>query len=388
MKLTPTQRVLAYATGAYGLGINAVTAFLVPLRADELGAGLGLIGVLVSAKAIVEAAGSVPVGTFMDRIGPRRSIMLGSAGTALVGIGFLLTGSLVALAIAQLLLGAFRPLAWVGGQSYTASIRDGEDRKTDTGRFSFAANLGQIAGPLLGGIVVGVFGTQAAFSVIVGYGIVFLLLAAVLPELDRPNVGVAAGAGFGAAGRLMALPKVQTVMLLTFCRLWIPAVWSSFYPLLLVNEGVAPAVAGVVVSGMAVAATVTSLLTGRIAQLGSAVAVTGVALAVSLLGVAISPLVTAGAWPLLAASLVGFGQGISLPMLITLMSDAAPAGQRSLALSLRAGVNQASATVAPVAIGPLLGAAGATVGFPVAAALGAGFLVAAVMVARREAQRA
>jgi MFS family permease len=70
-------------------------------------------------------------------------------------------------------------------------------------------------------------------------------------------------------------------------------------------------------------------------------------------------------------------------MLITLMSEAAPKDQRSLALSLRAGVNQASSTVAPVVIGPLMAVAGATFGFPVAALVGIGFLAAAVFVSGR-----
>jgi hypothetical protein len=69
-------------------------------------------------------------------------------------------------------------------------------------------------------------------------------------------------------------------------------------------------------------------------------------------------------------------------MLIALMSDAAPPDQRSLALSLRAGVNQASSTIAPVLIGPLMAVAGAALGFPVAAVIGAGFLAAAVVVGR------
>jgi MFS family permease len=72
-------------------------------------------------------------------------------------------------------------------------------------------------------------------------------------------------------------------------------------------------------------------------------------------------------------------------MLITLMSEAAPKDQRSLALSLRAGVNQASSTVAPVVIGPLMAVAGATIGFPVAAVVGVGFLLAALAVSGRAA---
>jgi MFS family permease len=186
----------------------------------------------------------------------------------------------------------------------------------------------------------------------------------------------------------MKLPAVQAVMYLTFSRLWIPAVWSSFYPLYLVTSGTSATVAGIVVSAMAVAAAITSPFTGRIASHGTPVRVTAFSLLVSCVGVAISPLASAGLWPLLAAALVGFGQGVSLPMLITLMAEAAPKDQRSLALSLRAGVNQASSTIAPVVIGPLMAVAGAVLGFPVAAAIGIGFLATAVVVGRDRSETA
>lgn len=388
MELTRRQRVLAYSTGAYGLSINAITYLLVPLRADELGAGLTLIGLLVGTKALVETVTSVPLGAFMDRTGPRRSLLLGTAGTALVALGYVFTSSILVLFLMQVILGLARPLGWVGGQSYAAGMRGGESRKYDTGRFSFSANLGQIVAPLLAGIVADVYGTRAGFLVIVAYGVVFFVISALLPDVGRQADGDTSGAGFGAAWGLMKLPRVQAVMYLTFSRLWIPAVWSSFYPLYLVTSGASATLAGIVVSAMAVAATVTSWFTARIAALGTPVMVTALSLTVSCVGVAVSPLAGDGLWPLLAAALVGFGQGISLPMLISLMSEAAPADKRSLALSLRAGVNQASSTVAPVAIGPLMAVAGAAVGFPVAAVIGVGFLVVAVAVSRRAEARA
>ena len=385
MDMTRSQRLLAYSTGAYGLSINAITFFLVPLRAAELGAGVGLIGLLVGVKALVETVTSVPLGAFMDRTGPRKALLLGTAGTAVVALGYVFTSSIAVLFLMQIVLGLARPLGWVGGQSYAAGMRGGGDSKYDTGRFSFSANLGQIVAPLVAGIVADIYGARWAFLVIAAWGVVFFAVSWLLPDLGRSAGGGDAGAGFGAAWGLMKLRRVQAVMFLTFSRLWIPAVWSAFYPLYLVTSGTSETVAGIVVSAMAVAAAITSPFTGRIASHGRPIVVTALSLLVSCVGVAISPLVDEGLWPLVAAALVGFGQGISLPMLITLMSEAAPKDQRSLALSLRAGVNQASSTVAPVVIGPLIAVAGATLGFPIAALIGVGFLAAAVAVGRRTA---
>src|SRR3954464_3543253 len=189
MELTRRQRLLAYSTGAYGLSINAITFFLVPLRAAELGAGIGLIGLLVGTKALVETVTSVPLGAFMDRTGPRRSLLLGTAGTAVVALGYVATSSIAVLFLMQVILGLARPLGWVGGQSYAAGMRGGADSKYDTGRFSFAANLGQIVAPLLAGVVADLYGARVGFLVIVAWGVVFFVVSLLLPDVGRAPAG-------------------------------------------------------------------------------------------------------------------------------------------------------------------------------------------------------
>lgn len=372
------ERIVAYATGGFGLSINAVLYLLVPLRAAELGAGVGLIGLLVGVKALAEAALSVPIGAFMDRRGPRLALLLGTSGTAVVALAMAVAPSVLLLLVLQVAMGVVRPLGWVGGQSYVAGMRGGTARAHDTGRFGFVANAGQIVAPLLAGAVAGLAGTAAAFVVVVVWGAVFFVLSWTLPDAGRSTARAAAGSGFGAAGVLLRIRGVQVVMLLTFTRLWIPAVWSAFFPLYLVSEGSSPALAGSVLSVMGLSASVTSLLTGRIASLGGPVGVTAFSLAVSLLGVGLSAAWASVPLAYVVAALVGFGQGLSLPMLISLTSQAVPAEVRSLALGLRSGVNQAAATLAPVVIGPLIAVTGAAVGFPVAATAGALFIGAAL----------
>jgi MFS transporter, DHA1 family, inner membrane transport protein len=300
-----------------------------------------------------------------------------------VGLALMVTPSVAVLFVLQAALGVFRPLGWLGGQSYVSGMRDTSMRSHDTGRFGFAANLGQIVAPLAAGAVAGIFGTRTAFAVIVAFGVVFCAVGWLLPDAGRQAAASgSSGSGFGAAAGLLRLTGIQVVMLLTFCRLWIPAVWSSFFPLYLVREGSTPAVAGSVISVMAASATVTALFTGRIAKLGGPAVVTAAGLGLSCVGVGLSPVLGGLPWAYLAAVLVGFGQGLSLPMLITLTSQAAPPEVRSLALGLRSGVNQAAATLAPATVGPLIAATGIFVGFPVAAAVGGAFLAAAVLLGR------
>lgn len=381
MTFTRRQRLLAYAMGGVGPGSNTLIFFLVPIRASELGVNLGLIGVLLGLKALTETALAVPLGSFIDRVGAKRAYLIGTIGMVAAGAGFMVASSVLALFLLQVVLGATRPLAWVGGQSYVSGMRSGADRSYDTGRFSFAANLGQILTPLLAGLAVQVWGARLAFLVLAVYGLAFFLVAVTLPDSGREGADAGAGgAGFRRAAALLRLSDIQVVMLLTFTRLWVPSVWTAFLPLYLVSVGTSAGIAGTAVSSMAVAATVTSLLTGRIAKLGRPSVLTAVALGISCVGVALTPLATGVPAVFAPAAMVGFGQGLSLPLLLVLVSAAAPKGQRSLALGLRSGVNQAAATAAPVLIAPIITLGGLGVGFAVAGGVGAAFLAAAMAI--------
>jgi DHA1 family inner membrane transport protein len=381
--ISDRRRLLAYASGGFGLGVSSLNYFLVPLAAADLGASVTVIGLLLGAEALTEMVVSVPLGGLIDRTGARRAYLAGTALLAVVGVGFMLAPSLALLFALQVAYGVARPLGWVGGQSYIGGMRSAAERSHDSGRFSFVANLGQIVAPALAGGAVQLFGVQLAFGVVVLFGVVFFAVGLGLPDDGRaPHPQGESRASFRPAVRLLALRGMQVVMLLTFTRLWLISVWTAFLPLYLVGLGTAPSVVGSAVSSMAVVATLTSLLTGRIARLGRATVVAAGGLGVTAAGVALSPVLTDVPVVYLPAALVGIGMGLSLPMLLVLVSAAAPPGQRSLALGLRASVNQGAATAAPVLVAPVIGAAGVAAGFPLAAVLGTVVLAAAVRLDR------
>ena len=70
-------------------------------------------------------------------------------------------------------------------------------------------------------------------------------------------------------------------------------------------------------------------------------------------------------------------------MLLVLVSGAVPAEKRGLALGLRSSVNQTAAAIAPPLVAGVIGATAATVGFPLAAAVGLALIGSAVFTTRR-----
>lgn len=386
---TPTarRRGVAYALGGFGMAVNAMVQFLLPLRAVELGIGIAAVGLLLGVKGVVETFASVPIGSLIDRIGARRAIVLGAGATAALGLVYAAATSLLVLALAQVALGLVRPLGWVGSQAYVSGMRRGKDKAADTGRFSFFANGGQIVAPLLVGVAAQYQGLAAGFVVLAGYCAIFSLLAVFLPRDERAAGSSAESArgGFGDAVMMLRDRPMRAAMLLTFTRLWIPSCWTAFFPLILVTNGMPESAAASTVSVMSLTAMVLGLFVGRLARWGRDFVVTAVALAAGCGGLVVAPFVASLPAAYLSSLMVGIGQGVSLPMLIVLVRTAAPPGQEATALGLRSSVNQTAAAVAPAVIAFLLGATAATIGFPVAGAVGLLSLGAASLTDRRAA---
>lgn len=380
----PAERRLwsAYLSGGFGLSVSAMLGLLVPLRADELGIAVAGIGVIVAARSLSETVLAVPLSAVTTRLGTRGAFVLSAAGCALVSAAFVLADGFWALFALNVAIGAGRSVGWVSSQAYISSQGRPEHRARDTGRFSFASNAGQMVTPLLVGGAAALLGYRAAFLVIAAYCAVFVVVGLLLP---RPRTGGSSDrVRLRAAAGLFRLPGIQMAMLLTFVQLWVPTIWTPLFPLLLVSAGASAPEAGAVISSAAAVATAVNLLTGRLSRLASPDVLCTVALALALVGLVISPFLATVPAAFVPAALVGIGNGLSLPLLIVLVSEAAPKGQKALALATRNAVNALSATLGPLGTGLLVAGAGATAAFPVMGGVAA-LLLGGVVVLRRRA---
>lgn len=393
--MTSRQRFFAYMMGGYGLSLNALTAFLVPLRAVDLGVPLALIGLLVGVRSVAETLLSVPLGRWMDRVGPRTAFVTGAATTGVIGVGFFLAESVAVLFLLQLVIGASRPLGWIGGQSYISGMSPTKDRVRDAGRLAFVANLFQIVAPLAAGLVVAGKSAQIGFLLIVLHGLLFLLVGLQVPHLHRSESAVQGSRISDQKARqlnrvksqdLVKIPDIRAALFLTFARLWLTSAWVSFFPLFLVTNGLSPAVAGSAVSAMSATSTLLALAAGPLSQKMRPQILTAVALGAGALGVAIGPLLPSFPLIYLGAVLMGVGQGLSLPLLIVIVSGAVSDNHRGQALSLRNSINQGASTLAPTLIAPLMALFGAILAFPVIGGIAAFSLALAVRSTRRSDQ--
>ena len=378
----PRRLWLAYSSGAFGLAMIAQSGFLVPLRARELGASFDVIGLVVGAGAVAAVFASVPSGALIDRLGPKRTFVVGAGACVVLSLLFPLVTNYWWFLALQPLLGLARNLGWVASQSYITSIGSEQERPTLTGRFSFFSNVGQMAGPLLVGAAAEVVGFRWAFVVPAAYALCFVVVGLLLVETRSPRQEqdrVPQGAGVRSAWQLLALRGIQVALLLTFGRLWITVVYTTFLPVYLVDKGFDPVVVGAVVATSGLVAAVLAPTAGFWTRYVSQATAAACALAGGAVALLLIPHVAVMPWVFVVPVLVGVGIGVSLPLLLSIVTTAAPEGRRGVALGLRSMATQTAMTAAPLVVGPLITILGMALGFTAAAAVAASLLAGARM---------
>lgn len=414
--LTWWQLRRAWLAGGYGLGLNIMINFLAPLRASELGASLFWIGIIVGVPAVGPAVFGFAIGALSDRLGARRTFQLATAGTVATTGAMALAGSWQVLLVLQVLHGPLRAAGWVSSQSYITTLDDDPaNRVRNTSRFAFVTASSRTAMPLAVAAVADWLGLRFAFVAVAVYSALCFLLALSLADRgptapaegeEKGDVGSGAvsserpeekaGSGTGGPGTaagpaqagptrgrrdavdLLRTPGIQVAFLLSFARVWASSVLVAFYSLLLVERGLSKTVAGLVVSANAGTAMVMTLLVTGLTGVMSKQALTALGLAAGAVGFALVPATAGTALAFVPAVLAGIGEGFSLPLLIAIVGEVAPARLQGMAIGMRIGVNQGAQFTASALMGTVTGAVGLAGGFPVAGAVTAAVLAAAM----------
>jgi DHA1 family inner membrane transport protein len=371
--LKPWQMGVTYVSGAFGFEFQQMASLLIPLRAQEVGMPLEQIGVLVGAGALVPALLSVSSGEMADRFGPKLTYVVGTIVCAITSLIFAFTTDFFPMLVLQLVQGFARSTAWVASQTYVSNVGTPADRPGQMGKLSFASNAGTIAAPLIAGAGAELFGYQKSFLVLGVTCALFLIMGLIVPDVrartTRAQAKRDSSGGFGTAFGLMKIRGIQVALLLTFVRLWNGSGWRAFFPLFLASQGFAPTLIGSVLSSNSIVSTATALTAGPLTKKATPEVVTAIALGLGALGAAISPHTAVFPWVYAPSILMGTGVGLSLPLLMAIMSDDAPPSQRGVALGLRMSANQVANTISPVAMGAMVTSLGTVSAFAISGVL-------------------
>jgi DHA1 family tetracycline resistance protein-like MFS transporter len=350
-----------------------------PYYAEAFGATGVWVGALLTAYSATQFLGASFLGRLSDRIGRRPVLLASLAGSAVSLVLSGLATSLATLVLARALAGLFGG-SIAAAQAYVADSTTLEERARYMGFLGASIGLGFVLGPALGsGLARYGFGAAAFVAAgLAAANLVFGLFK--LPEThgperrhlpaSRPDLShLAAALRHPSMGRLLAATFLATLAFV--------AMEATFALLAEHRFGLDPARLGLVFTyvGVVIVVVQGGLVGPLAARFGErALAVAGALL----MAVGLGALPAAPGLPgvLVLLGLLAAGQGLTSPMLSTLLSRAADEDEQGGTLGLGQSLAAAARAIGPLGAGWLFDRA---MGAPYAAAAAA-MVVAAALV--------
>jgi predicted MFS family arabinose efflux permease len=279
-------------------------------------------------------------------------MLLGAVLMALSGAVFWTErGGAAGLVLGSVVLGTGHLLSVVGQQAAVANTAGPGRFDTAFGYYTFAASLGQAAGPALITLLGGggaLPDTTPIFATATGLGVVLLVCTVFLriPAAERPS-----GAAGGGVGALLRLPGLVRALLISCVVLSAVDITLVYLPALGADRGLAAGAVGLLLTLRAVASMTSRLLLGRLVGLVGRrwLMIVSVALSALSMAVVAVPLPT---WAMAAVVvLLGLGLGVGQPLTMSWLAEVAPAGLRGRAMSLRLTGNRLGQVLIPSAVG-------------------------------------
>jgi MFS family permease len=365
-------------------GQSELLAIIIPFWALSLGYGPIELGLLISARAILPSILAIHGGVLMDRFGTRTVVLAVAAGGTVIPPLFNISAWFPILFVLQMFAGMFMSIGWMGAQALVVPV--GKEKPAIVGRFAFLARVGVMASPLAVGAMWDFVPHWIAFAVIGLVGAMFWSVVAAIPPAElvadpvpgeraqRPpfrltDIMPRLSDYIGAIG-LMLIPAVAFVIIVSSVRIGSALMLQSFYIMHLKEMGLlATAIGGFITlsqmgaaTGTLMAARVTPYISPNIVFLG--------AVMVSIFCVYSTPLWGTSLVVLAAFIIVrGMAQGISQPVMYTILSRAVGPGAQGTAIGLRSTGNRMAGLTLPPIMGVIAEFWGLTATFYITGAL-------------------
>lgn len=414
----------------YGVGLFSNSSLhlynvMVPIWAWSLTKDEFLVGVVFGARHFLPMLLLIHGGALMDRFGARRIVLYFAVAAMIIPPLYPLLPFVSALIILQMLGGLTVMTCWIGSQSLTGSIMRG--KPVYTGRLTVATRIGAFVGPPLVGAIYDLAGIWAAFLFLSLWSALTLLCAVLLPKdtgrEEQPHEKSSAAtpgrhdilpkpSDYLDAFRLIAIPAIGLVVVVTLLRHSGVAMQSNFYVVYLKDLGISATFIGFLFSALGVCGGLGALFVGRIAARYSARRILFASLAVGVLMMTITPLIGSSGFTvsadgvvslldslgwdadigpiagvlglyilfLIATGIRGISSGVSQSMEISLVAQGAGIAGQGKGAALRVTVGRIAAVVLPILMGAIAKLFGLAMSFYV---VGGVILAAIVFIALR-----
>jgi MFS family permease len=382
-----------YASGLFSMGQAELLTFIVPLWAVLQGASPAEIGLLVGAKSMLTFLLAIHGGALMDRLGTRRVMLFFTGLTGLLAALYPFLPWLPLMVVMQMMIGFASNMTWIGAQTIIAQTTGGDPAKI--GKFSFFARIGNVAAPVLMGLLWDFAGpTLSFFGVSCWSACMFLVVS----RIENPQAAHTLVArvtwrdilpklsDYTGSLKLALIPAVAFTLAISFTRHATNAAENSFLIVYLRELGFAGAQIGAMFSLAEILNGVGSLLVGRFITRFPLHWTMILFTAFSIVLLALTPFL-GGLFVLLAGAqcLRRMSEGLVQPLMFSLQAKAAPRNLQGAIVGLRVTNNRLASILTPIVMGLIVQAFGLTWGFlAVGGLLLAGCCALAFVVARAD----
>jgi MFS family permease len=377
----------ALGAGLFTNGVWDMLSVLVPLYAVAVGLNAAEIGLIVAARSVLPAALSIHGGILMDQLGTRRVLLWVAAGSTALPLLYPVSGWFAVLTLLQLLLGLATALGMAASQTW--AMHSGRGDTAMLARYSIATRIGTFLGPVAVGAAWDLYGAWVAFACVsvCGAGIIAATAYSTSGSAQHSMTPHQHGAAMllprwephKQALLLALLPSVAFILAASFLRNSSGSIQSSLFIVYLNGIGMSGTLIGTMVAIAELAGVLGSLLAAPVERRLRANRLVILCIVVSLVAISITPLIGHALILLIAACATrGIVQGMSQPLMYSILSHEVPGERHGASVGLRNTVVRLASIVTPALMGVAAEAWGIEASFYV---IGAAFLMVTAVLA-------
>ena len=342
---------------------QSMVMLLIPLWILQEHGSSFAIGVDVAAVSVAPMVLGIPIGAAADRLGSRRIVLIGSISAAIATLLSISIVNVWLFGFWQMIAGLGRSAAWIGAQaSITKEKEDGNKRASRIGWLSLSAQMGNLGGPFLAGLLLSRASANLAFMV--AAAAIAAVSFSISPGHETgsrakhsetsTSKAQSSRNNFSRALTLVKLPTFRLVVIGSIVRLALVTTRNSFYVVFLDHLGWNPLEIGIILSLGSAASAGSAGLNGSVYSRFNAQRLLCASLLTMAAVFSLVPFSTSFVIQLIYMIVFGVGNGISQTTLIGLLAKATPAQDQGLAVGLRTTVNRAVMMTTPFLFGVLV----------------------------------
>ncbi len=204
---TAFARAQAYSTIAIALA----------LYADLFGTTSTVEGLFGTAFALAQLLIVLPLGRKVDTGNAKRYLLVGLALNVCVFVGFWLVDGVLDVIVVRVLQGVSASLLWITGTTVVGEISPAGDRGQWLGTYNQVGAFSSLAGDLVGGYLLAVYGFGAAYGVLTAVSLgAFVLLYSLLRDDPGGRTSAEEATGLETIGRLLDRSTVRALVVFRF----------------------------------------------------------------------------------------------------------------------------------------------------------------------------